>query len=347
MSAPLVSVIIPVYKVPEEYLRKCIESIIGQTLKEIEIILVDDGSPDNCGAICDEYAAKDERVNVIHKENGGVSSARNAGLKLVNKNSLYVAFIDSDDWVDLDYLSTLYHSGIDNGLDLVQCNHYYVKKQLVELRGDIPNEVIENENIKRLSYNLISTDYSKRYENKYYGAIRGVWGKLIKFEPIDREKIRFDEDMTIGEDAIFLLRLIRHIHRIGFSNNYLYYYRITDQSAINRPRIDMFESRLLLTKRYCEIFADDNSIDYGTCYVRNILSLIYHSVSCIIDCENNYRKKIEFIKDTLSNDYVRKIGILKFDVHFFNFKERLLIKLIKRNRYSFLYFAVKCIHRRK
>ena len=87
MSAPLVSVIIPVYKVPEEYLRKCIESIIGQTLKEIEIILVDDGSPDNCGAICDEYAVKDKRVNVIHKENGGVSSARNAGLKLVNKNS--------------------------------------------------------------------------------------------------------------------------------------------------------------------------------------------------------------------------------------------------------------------
>ena len=101
---PKVSIIVPVYKV-EKYLRKCIDSIINQTLKDIEIILVDDGSPDNCGKICDEYAAKDTRIKVIHKENGGLSSARNAGMEVAEGE--YIGFVDSDDWIESDmYMGT-------------------------------------------------------------------------------------------------------------------------------------------------------------------------------------------------------------------------------------------------
>ena len=91
-----VSVIVPVYKV-EPYLRECVESVMAQTLTDIEIILVDDGSPDNCGAICDEYAAKDTRITVIHKENGGLSDARNVGLDIATGE--YIGFVDSDDWI--------------------------------------------------------------------------------------------------------------------------------------------------------------------------------------------------------------------------------------------------------
>ena len=98
---PKVSIIVPVYKV-EKYLRKCIDSIINQTLKDIEIILVDDGSPDNCGKICDEYAAKDTRIKVIHKENGGLSSARNAGMEVAEGE--YIGFVDSDDWIESDLI---------------------------------------------------------------------------------------------------------------------------------------------------------------------------------------------------------------------------------------------------
>ena len=99
MKVPCVSVIIPVYKV-EEYLERCIESVLGQTLDDLEIILVDDGSPDNCPRICDQYAEKDRRVSVIHKKNGGLASARNAGMK--NASGEYIFFLDSDDWLELD-----------------------------------------------------------------------------------------------------------------------------------------------------------------------------------------------------------------------------------------------------
>jgi len=99
-----ISVIVPVYKV-EPYLRKCLDSIVGQTHRNLEIILVDDGSPDNCGAICDEYAARDERIKVIHKENGGVASARNAGLAVASGD--YIGWGGSDDWIETDMMSQL------------------------------------------------------------------------------------------------------------------------------------------------------------------------------------------------------------------------------------------------
>lgn len=105
---PKISVIVPVYKV-EQYLCRCIDSILGQTFSDFELILVDDGSPDNCGKICDEYAAKDERIHVIHQENGGLSAARNTGIDWAfdNSDSEWISFIDSDDWVHKEYLEAL------------------------------------------------------------------------------------------------------------------------------------------------------------------------------------------------------------------------------------------------
>lgn len=118
MEEVKISVIVPVYKV-EPYLRKCLDSILGQTYRDLEIVLVDDGSPDNCGAICDEYAAGDERIKVIHKENGGLSSARNAALDIVTGD--YIGFVDSDDWVELDMFEYLL-SGIQrHHADIAVC----------------------------------------------------------------------------------------------------------------------------------------------------------------------------------------------------------------------------------
>ena len=104
MQTPKISVIVPVYKV-EPYLRKCLDSIVGQTYQNLEIILVDDGSPDKCGEICDEYARRDERIQVIHQENGGVSAARNAGLKKVTGE--WIGWIDPDDWAEPDMFEYL------------------------------------------------------------------------------------------------------------------------------------------------------------------------------------------------------------------------------------------------
>ena len=115
MYGNLVSVIVPIYNV-EKYLEKCIESIVNQTYKNLEIILVDDGSPDNCPAICDEWAQKDSRIKVIHKKNGGLSSARNAGLEV--SNGEYISFVDSDDWLDENTFEEVYNNFLK---ELYQC----------------------------------------------------------------------------------------------------------------------------------------------------------------------------------------------------------------------------------
>lgn len=113
-----ISVIVPVYKV-EPYLRKCLDSIVNQTHQNLEIILVDDGSPDNCGAICEEYAARDDRIRVIHKENGGVSSARNVGLDIAEGD--WIGFVDPDDWIELDMFEYLWKNAEEHEADVVAC----------------------------------------------------------------------------------------------------------------------------------------------------------------------------------------------------------------------------------
>ena len=121
---PMISVIVPVYKV-EKYIHRCVDSILGQTFRDFELILVDDGSPDNCGAICDEYAVKDRRIQVIHRENGGLSAARNAGIDwaFTNSNSEWLTFIDSDDWVHPEYLERLLNAALENHVAVSVCGY--------------------------------------------------------------------------------------------------------------------------------------------------------------------------------------------------------------------------------
>ena len=119
---PKISVIVPIYKV-EKYLNRCVDSILNQTFKDFELILVDDGSPDNCPTICDEYAAQYDFIHVIHKENGGLSDARNAGIDWAfqNSDSEYISFIDSDDWVHKQYLELLYNVSVENDVEISAC----------------------------------------------------------------------------------------------------------------------------------------------------------------------------------------------------------------------------------
>ena len=126
----LISIIIPVYNV-EKYLSKCVESVLKQTYRNLEIILVDDGSPDKCGEICDLYAKKDQRVKVIHKKNGGISDARNYGMKIATGD--YLSFIDSDDWVDEHYIEELYHLLLDEDADLSAMSLCNVNEEDIEI----------------------------------------------------------------------------------------------------------------------------------------------------------------------------------------------------------------------
>ena len=129
---PEISVIVPVYKV-EKYIHRCVDSILGQTFSDIQVILVDDGSPDTCGDICEEYARRDSRVRVIHKENGGLSDARNAGIP--QADGKYIIFIDSDDFIEMDMLEYLYSNIRNANADMATCGCFDVYSDRTEAQN--------------------------------------------------------------------------------------------------------------------------------------------------------------------------------------------------------------------
>ena len=204
----LISVIVPVYKV-EPYLRRCIDSIISQTYHNLEIILVDDGSPDNCGAICDEYAEKDSRVRVIHKPNGGLSDARNAGLDIMTGD--YVAFVDSDDWIEADMYRTL----------LTQMEHFDADISIGGFTDDLEKDgsavVTKVSDYGNTPFAESNTDAMRRFLRTSWAA----WDKLYKAELFSGIRYPVGE---INEDEAIALQLLSRCRRVCYTNEVYYHY---------------------------------------------------------------------------------------------------------------------------
>jgi len=185
MNNDLISIIVPVYKV-EKYINKCVDSIINQTYKNLEIILVDDGSPDNCPKICDEYAEKDDRVKVIHKKNGGLSEARNLGLEMAKGK--YIGFVDSDDWIDYDMYEYLYNQLIINDCQVAVCGIYDVYEHDISKDANINKNfdeitILSNEQAVFECFNdcnINSFAWNKLYSKNVFENIRYPVGKRFE-----------------------------------------------------------------------------------------------------------------------------------------------------------------------
>jgi glycosyltransferase involved in cell wall biosynthesis len=233
-----VSIIVPVYKV-EDYIDKCITSILSQTFVDIEIILVDDGSPDNCGQIADLYAEKDSRIKVIHKENGGLSSARNAGIKIATGE--YIGFVDSDDWVEPNMVEVMYKAGKQADADIVISNY-----------RRIYSDKIEDNYLKLKSETIDLKDMGlKEYIFKYFFPyIHGheAWNKLFKRKIIEKNQLKFEKNADIfSEDMLFNLYVLCHINNICSVDVTLYNYLQRENSIMNSPRPN-------LINQYCTLF---------------------------------------------------------------------------------------------
>ncbi len=197
MEKDLISVIVPVYKV-EEYLNRCVDSIINQTYKNLEIILVDDGSPDNCGKICDEYAKLDKRIKVIHKKNGGLSDARNAGLSVAKGK--YIGFVDSDDYISENMYEILYKELVKNKADISICKYIYFKNKIPEFTTDYEITSYTNkeailELIKIKQRKIQDYAWNKLYKRKLFKKIR--YPKNFVFEDIGTTYLLFYEAKKI------------------------------------------------------------------------------------------------------------------------------------------------------
>ena len=230
MSQPLISVIVPVYKV-EKYLDKCVSSIVNQTYKNLEIILVDDGSPDNCPAMCDAWAEKDNRIRVIHKQNGGLSDARNAGMKIASGE--FIGFVDSDDWIVSDMYQHLYEIMTDDRSDIAVCGALMVwedgRTQKLTRDGSC---VLNREDAMRA---IIEESWLKQ----------PVWNKLYR-----TEKIR-DITFPVGkyhEDVFWSYRAVGMADRVSVSDKVGYYYLQRDGSIMDEryspKRLDAVDAKV-------------------------------------------------------------------------------------------------------
>ena len=216
---PKVSVIVPVYKV-EKYVSRCIESILNQTYTDWELILVDDGSPDSSGVICDKYACKDSRIKVIHKENGGVSSARNVGLD--NATGEWVTFVDADDWIARETI----HS----------CSLLFEKSEIIRFSM---NHYVGSSQLKAspFSMNYVSKqDYLSQIVARK--TILGVCGGIYRLSLFDKQVNYFDGKLVNGEDWVVLTSLVEKANYISFIERPLYVYnKSNDNSCTNRNSI--------------------------------------------------------------------------------------------------------------
>lgn len=293
-----ISIIVPVYKV-EKYLNRCIDSILNQSYKNIEVILVDDGSPDNCGKICDEYLLKDNRIRVIHKENGGLSSARNAGLDIATGD--YIGFVDSDDWIEPKMYETLienvikYNAQISVGgvVDLLEEGNKYTSIKST-FDGNIKIECLNKEDAMK----------------KFFLGSWSAWDKIYKREV--HEKIRFPEG-EINEDEAIAMQILDNCEKIVYTNEVFYnYIKRSDSittSEFSEKKLDWYKN----CKRNLEFIKENYSSLNEYAEVRFCNSIMW-SLRCIAIENNNFKDSINILlcglrdnkKELLNNNLISK-----------------------------------------
>lgn len=236
----LVSVIIPVYKT-EQYLGRCLDSVLKNTYKELEVICVNDGSPDNSLDVLYSYANKDNRIIVIDQENQGVSAARNAGLDIAKGD--FIAFIDSDDWVHPQYFEALLSAQEETGASCVACKPVRTEKTIeFKERGSSAGEWLSLRKV-------IENGDAKRY----------IWGRIYKKTSLSN--IRFSRDLRIGEDTVFNLQVLMQDEKISFYviSDQLYYYFMREDSAVHTiPH----KETILMNNKYFELYKNTQKWEY-------------------------------------------------------------------------------------
>lgn len=271
MQEPLITVIVPIYNV-EEYLERCIESIINQTYKNIEIILVDDGSKDNSAKLCDEYAKKDKRIKVIHKENGGVSSARN--LALENMTGSFVSFIDGDDYIELNMYEELISKQKEADYNILIARYDEVtddkitkitEKSLKDFCETADLTYLYNKSTKKIKTNneVIIEDWISC----------SLCRMLIKSELL--KNLKFNTKIRYAEDYVYFNELItKNNCKIGMVDKYFYHYYMRSNSASHTRRKDVLRNSKEYLNEISRVLKD-------TKYAKYILALEY---TCYIDC---------------------------------------------------------------
>lgn len=319
----LISVIIPVYNV-EKYLTACIESVINQTYKNLEIILVDDGSSDYSGKICDEYADKDLRIKVIHKKNEGVSAARNDGIDQSSGELIY--FLDADDWIDLCLFEEIIKSYTENECDAVFFDYFveYTNKKLTEKSLNLSDELVTYSN---------SIEYLTSYMKNGY-----MWNAVYKTSIIKDNNISFKKNVSLLEDYLFKFTCYPFVKSYAYIKKAYYHYRQLDNSAFHSFRQDYpFNLKKIYHEMYFQIANGDyppkaeivpNSKYIG--YLSRVAENAFQG--------NSLKTAQKIINDYINSNEYQK-ALLNYDKNIVGFAGRIYVKFKNLN-----WFIVWCVY---
>ncbi len=318
------SVIVPIYKV-EKYVRKCIQSILDQSFFDYELILVDDGSPDCCPQICDEYAKKDKRVVVIHKKNGGLVSARNAGLEIARGK--YICYVDGDDWIDSKLLEIVYKATKKYLPDMVIFNAVRVFQDRTEsLPRGLDEGIYDKKELEKRVYPRMLYDPEQSFCHEFIFPVS--WNKIYKRELLQKHYCK-DERICMGEDSAFVYECLYYSEKIYFCEDVLYYYnQLNEESFIHRYDNNRFRNNKYLTEYVENNLGGKNSVldfQINAFKAHWLIMAVFHEVKTKqpllqsvkhIRTEINKTKVLETV-NVKGLPFVAKVFLTLLKMHFF------------------------------
>lgn len=341
---PKVSIVVPVYNT-QEYLKKCIDSLLEQTYKNIEIICVNDGSTDQSGEILHRYAATDNRIFVIDKVNTGVSDTRNKALEYITGE--YLMFLDSDDWLDKETCSTAVHSILKYGADVVIWN--YTREFENESRDKIifgKEQIIFNDiNVTNLHRRFVGLYGDELFRPENADSIVPVWGKLYRTSMIKKSKAKFIDTSIIGssEDALFNLQVFGHVKKAVYIASCFSHYRKENCNSFTKIYKKNLETQWKRLFGYIKNYIDTNNCD-ATFYVAldNRIALSIVGLGMNILCAEGYLKRYRELRKLITSDYYQK-AIEKLELKYFRIHWKLLFFCAKHRLSIPVYIALICM----
>lgn len=294
----LISIIIPAYNV-ETWIEKCIDTVRSQTYRNLEIIIIDDGSKDGTGSLCEGLADQDERITLLHQENKGVSEARNQGIK--HSNGEYVCFVDADDYISADYVKMLYNSILETDAQMSVCGYVEENEKRMERR------VLKGNSGVQKSEAILESLF-------FHDEIgHSLWNKMLDNRLIKEESLLFAPDFLVGEDMLFLIQYLKRIERVAIIDGIGYHYLLREQSAMQKKYWDnsYYKNRVswLNALNAVESVLKDGSVCCIKTFYRYKL-LVYYRILCeshSLGGENEDQNRNDLEKKL--SIYVRKYGV--------------------------------------
>jgi glycosyltransferase EpsH len=340
---PLVSIVVPIYKVKEKYLRTCIESLQQQTLNDIEIILVDDGTTTECKELCKYYAERDDRIQLYQQSNQGVSVARNQGINV--SSSPIITFVDSDDWVEPEMCDSIYREFQNNSDIEIFIFAAYLNDRAIERKNpfwNISPKIFEGDEKKQLQLQSIYRKASEFVPE--FSTVGTTWCKAYKRQWLLEKQLYYEPELRRGQDTIFNLYAFEKAEKILYVEKYLYHYRINAFSAIHKYTEGVIVYMTRIQEYMLEFIKNyEKTEEFYQAYYNKCVSLLITAMGNDYFHENNpkpFKKKKEELRKAIDIKIYRE-ALEKVDDSSVPFRRKVFWRLIKNKAVNFLFLSNK------